>query len=91
MPVRQVACNVPGCSTGGLLPSGAETVGPYLTDYDCETRAERVADLRDHVKDVHEFAENKSWSDAKDELEKNKINSFVQGRDRAAGSPEASR
>ena len=73
MPIRQVLCNVPGCSTGGLLPSGAETVGPYLTDYECETRAERVADLRDHVKDVHEFAENIARSKSKDAIEKDKL------------------
>ena len=68
--VRQIACGVPECSSGGTLPNGQIQVGPYLTDYECETRAEHVVDLRDHAKDVHEFAENAARSESKEAIEK---------------------
>ena len=62
--VRQVNCQVPGCTTGGINPLGVHVPGPYLTDPDCSSVAERAADLAQHVECAHNFARKERETEA---------------------------
>ncbi len=53
--VRQLQCQVSGCITGGYNVDGVFQAGPYLTDSDCVTVAERSEDLKQHLVMVHEL------------------------------------
>ncbi len=63
--VRQVNCQVPGCTTGGINPLAVFKAGPYMTDPDCETVAERAADLSSHVEMVHNHARKEKEAEAR--------------------------
>ena len=52
--VRQVACQVAGCTTGGYNSLGVLVAGPYLSDPDCGNIPERAEDLRQHIVMVHD-------------------------------------
>ena len=51
---RQVKCQVPGCDSGWTNLEGVEQEGPYFSDPECGTVAERQADLKDHVAMYHD-------------------------------------
>ena len=52
---KRVKCQVAGC-VSGELDDNKGVPGPYWTDPDCCTIAERTGDLKDHVHMVHELA-----------------------------------
>ena len=52
---KRVKCQVAGCVSGEPEDNGGEP-GPYWTDSDNTSVAERKADLDGHVKMVHELA-----------------------------------
>ena len=47
--VKKVKCEVAGCSSG-------EDGGPFVTDEECTSVAERTAELKEHVYQVHTIA-----------------------------------
>ena len=63
--VRQVACQVAGCSSGGYNPLGVLVAGPYLTDPDCGNVSERSEDLKQHIAMVHDRARVEAEAEAK--------------------------
>ena len=63
--VRQVACQVAGCDTGGYNLLGVLVVGPYLTDPDCTNVTERSEDLKQHIAMVHDRCRIESEAEAR--------------------------
>ena len=63
--VRQVTCQVPGCTTGGEVKDGFQVQGPYLTDPDCVSVAEQLAHLDRHIKIVHELCQKQMEAESK--------------------------
>ena len=63
--VRQVACQVSGCVTGGYNPLGVFVAWPYLTDPDCSTVTERSDDLKQHIAMVHNHDRLEKEADAR--------------------------
>ena len=55
--VKQVRCQVRGCTSG-------EDGGPFQTDEDCATVAERTAELKEHSYQVHTFGVEQEQADA---------------------------
>ena len=63
--VRQVVCQYTGCTTGGYILEGVFQEGPYITDPDCGSIAERKEDLQLHISMVHDASRLEKEAEAK--------------------------
>ena len=63
--VRQVKCQVAGYNAGGIDEFGELISGPYISDTDCTTVAERSADMKDHVYQAQTLAKELADTEVK--------------------------
>ena len=70
---KRKKCQVAGCTSGEPEDNGGAP-GPYWSDADCNTIADRDSDLKDHMHMVHELAVQQVAAEAsKITAEANKI------------------